>query len=269
MLDVVAQLVAQDIDDGRKSTPLVVALQVLDVLQHEGSRPVMGNNLGGIEEQRALGVAQEAVRSAQGIFLGHAGYRERLAGKPRQKHVERLDKGRVFRELPDIPANRVIVPEIERVGLLRVRVPLRGEAAPAADALESETKTSDAGKQVDECEAAAGLGCFQPATGGVLEGANGEPVRLALSLFVAVNGSECDSEKAGSILKGQASLLPQPGELILFATHPHTPNHFLCRFLSPWHSMPQRAMYYVHYLFCCCTKSPHCVANACASGTGS
>ncbi len=43
------------------------------ILQHESGRPVVRNDLGRIEEQRTLCVAQEAVGTAERIFLGNAG----------------------------------------------------------------------------------------------------------------------------------------------------------------------------------------------------
>ena len=47
-------------------------------------RPVVGDDLRDVEEQRALRVAQEAVWPAERILLGDAGDRERLARKPGQ-----------------------------------------------------------------------------------------------------------------------------------------------------------------------------------------
>ena len=63
MLDVIAQLVFEHVDNGGESATRVVVLKVLDVLQYERRWAVMGDDLRSVEEQRALGVTKEPVRA--------------------------------------------------------------------------------------------------------------------------------------------------------------------------------------------------------------
>ena len=60
-----------------------MSLKVLNVLQHEGRWLSVRDDLGKIEEQRALRIAEETMRSAESVLLRHASKREGLAGKAR------------------------------------------------------------------------------------------------------------------------------------------------------------------------------------------
>ncbi len=52
----------------------------------------------------------------------------------------------------DVARDRVFRAEVGGVGALRVGIPLAGEDAGAADALEADAQATDPGKQVDEAE---------------------------------------------------------------------------------------------------------------------
>ncbi len=67
------------------------------------------------------------------------------------------NKVRILRILPDIPGNRVVVREVHRIRLLGVRIPLRGEDAMAADALEPHPEPANAREQINKPEGAPGL----------------------------------------------------------------------------------------------------------------
>ena len=82
LVDRVLEFVLQGVLDDLEGAALVVPEQVLDVLEDEGPRPVVGEDPGDVEEERALGAAEEAVRAAEGVLLGHAGDEKGWQGKP-------------------------------------------------------------------------------------------------------------------------------------------------------------------------------------------
>jgi hypothetical protein len=81
VVDVVFQVFGQRLVNDAEGAALVVAREVLDVLQHEDVRPVVVNQFGQLEEEVALFLVLEAVFLAEAEFLGDARDAERLAGK--------------------------------------------------------------------------------------------------------------------------------------------------------------------------------------------
>src|SRR3546814_6443193 len=81
-LDMIFQFVAEHIHDGREGPSAIMAFKILDIFKDERRRSMMGDDLGRVEEKRALRIAQESVGSTERIFLGHPGDRKRLTGEP-------------------------------------------------------------------------------------------------------------------------------------------------------------------------------------------
>src|SRR3546814_19391679 len=72
------QFVAEHIHDGREGPSAIMAFKILDIFKDERRRSMMGDDLGRVEEKRALRIAQESVGSTERLFLGHPGHRKRL-----------------------------------------------------------------------------------------------------------------------------------------------------------------------------------------------
>ncbi len=68
-LDMIAQLVPQHIHDRGEGVALVVTLKVLDVFEYKRRRTMVGNDLGGVEEQGALRVTEKTMRTAERILF--------------------------------------------------------------------------------------------------------------------------------------------------------------------------------------------------------
>lgn len=132
-----------------------MALQIRDVLEQKGSRPVMVDDLGDLEEQVALILTGKAVRTAERVLLRDACEREGLARKARQQHIMTRDLTRVLALGTNVTGEHVIhaaVRKVREIGLLRPAVPLAGEHALAADCLEPQPHAANTGEQVDEAE---------------------------------------------------------------------------------------------------------------------
>ena len=65
----IAELIAKHIDDGRERPPLVVAYQILDVLEQKRLWLLLGKDSGNIEEEGSLGLVRESVWSTQRILF--------------------------------------------------------------------------------------------------------------------------------------------------------------------------------------------------------
>src|SRR5437868_4451297 len=127
-----------------------MAYQVLDVLQQEGRRLLLGDDPLHIEEKRALGGALESVRAPERVLLRHAGQAERLAGEARKEDVVVRDVGCI--DLRDVAGDPVVFAEVLDVCLLRVSIPFTREYAAAAGLLEPDPDASDPREQVNEGE---------------------------------------------------------------------------------------------------------------------
>src|SRR5690606_7672519 len=105
-----------------------------------------------VEEQRSLRYVGKAMGTTEGIFLGNASDRERLARESRQKHV--MVRHIVFVDLCDVGCEDVVraIMEVRGIGLPGVGVPLAGEHAAATLLLERSTDAPDAGEKIDEGE---------------------------------------------------------------------------------------------------------------------
>jgi len=127
---------------------LVVPDEVFHVLQHEGGRLVVIKNLGDGEEEVALFLVRKAVLAAEAVLLGDAREAEGLAGKAAAQNVELRDVGHGHGM--DVAVRGLA--EVGGVGLPRILVPVAGEDAPCARALEGEPKAADAAEEVNEAQ---------------------------------------------------------------------------------------------------------------------
>ena len=141
--NVIAKLLAKHVHDRGESLAAVVRFQILHILKKEGRWAVVRDYLRGIEKQRPLRVAKEAVRASQSILLRHPGNRKRLARKTGQQDVIIRNQPGFFRELADVALNRPIIPKIFLVGLNAVFVPFRREDAGSANRLEASAQAAD------------------------------------------------------------------------------------------------------------------------------
>lgn len=152
--------------------------------------------------------------------------RERLAGKACQQHVvhgypcQRLV---ILCVLPDITGEDVflILGKVFPVGLCRVFVPLAGENTFAANALETDPETTNAGEEVNKAEPDRLF--RQPVAFGHLpEHIESKRRRRAFAVFVTVGGADGSPGDARSLLKGKSGLLPEPRELCLAVLMRHS-----------------------------------------------
>src|SRR5262249_24610556 len=90
--------------------------------------------------------AFEAVSSTKAILLRDTGDGKRLARKAGDENVVIRDV--LGLDLRDVAARLLAKPML--VGFRRVLVPLRGENAPAARALEADSETANSSEQIDE-----------------------------------------------------------------------------------------------------------------------
>lgn len=146
MVNGVTERLGQRVVDDLKRAALIVAAEVLHVLQHERRGPVVINDVGQREEDVALFLVLEAVLFAEAEFLGNARDAERLTGKAGAQDVVR---GNIrHRHGMNIAVRRLA--EVGGIGLLRVFVPILGENAAPARALEGEPKSANAAEEVNE-----------------------------------------------------------------------------------------------------------------------
>jgi hypothetical protein len=139
----VAERPRKGVVDDLKRAALVVAAEVLHILQHESRGPVVINDVGQREEEVALFLVLEAVFLAEAEFLGDARDAEGLAGKAGAQDVVR---GNVRHgHGVDVPVRALAV--IRFIGDSGRLVPVGGEDTLAARALEGEPETADAAEQ--------------------------------------------------------------------------------------------------------------------------
>src|SRR5690606_849970 len=87
VVNVVAKLVPEHVEDGGEGAPLVMARQVFAVLQQESFRLLPVDDPRDIEKKCALRDVRKAVRPTQRVLFGHPGNREWLTGEAGQQHV--------------------------------------------------------------------------------------------------------------------------------------------------------------------------------------
>src|SRR5262245_5355876 len=94
------------------------------------------------------------MRVAESVLLRYASDRERLTGKPGDKHVVIRDQSSDLfvglRNLANVSNDFVIRPEVRPIGFHAVFVVFRGEHAAPTRAFEPEAGTADAGEQINE-----------------------------------------------------------------------------------------------------------------------
>ena len=133
---------------------------MLHVLQHEGARLVVVENVGDGEEEVALLFVLEAVFPSQAVLLGDTREAEGLAGKTAAENVMGRDVFDI--DLVDIACR--FFAEVGGVGLAAEPVPVAGEDALRARALKRETESADAAEEVNEAQG----GALTQACGGAL-----------------------------------------------------------------------------------------------------
>ena len=150
----VAERLGQRVVDDLKRAALIVAAEVFHVLQHERRGPVVINDFGQREEEVALFLVLEAVLFAEAQFLGDARDAERLAGKSGAQDVVR---GNV-RHGHGMNVTVRSLAVIGLVGDLGHLVPVGGENALPARALEGEPEAANAAEQIYEPSSLSDLG---------------------------------------------------------------------------------------------------------------
>ena len=136
----VAERVGERVVNDLKRPALVVAPEVLHVLQHKRGGLVALDDFRQREEQVALLLVVKAVRFAEAQFFGDTRDAERLAGKASAKNVVRRNVRHGHGM--DVAVRRLA--KIGGVGLLRVFVPVGGEHALAPGALKRDAKATNA-----------------------------------------------------------------------------------------------------------------------------
>jgi hypothetical protein len=151
-IDLVAERLGEGVVDDFEGAALVVPDEVLHVLQHEGGRLVVVENIGDGEEEVALFHVLKAVFAAEAVLLGDACEAEGLAWKAAAQNIE-------FRDVSHGHGMDVAVwffPEVGGVCLPAELVPVAGEDAFRARPLEGEAESTDATEEVDKAELAVG-----------------------------------------------------------------------------------------------------------------
>jgi hypothetical protein len=69
VVDVIAKVLCEDLMDRLERAPLVVALQILYVLQHERCRAMVVEDRGDVEEEVALPFILEAMFATKAVLL--------------------------------------------------------------------------------------------------------------------------------------------------------------------------------------------------------
>lgn len=152
IVNVITKLFGQDLMDHFECVALIVALQVLHILQNEGLRSVMFEDISNVEEEVALPLIFKTMFPAKAVLLRNSGKAEWLAGKTGAQHIVRRNPLYQTR-LGDVAVQRR-VREIRGIGLLGIFVPIRSEDAFSSLPGEAEVETSDTTEEVDEFEQA-------------------------------------------------------------------------------------------------------------------
>ena len=150
-VNLVAKRIGQRVVNDLEGPSAVVAMEVFHVLQHEGGRLVVVEDVGDGEEEVALFHVRKAVLAAEAILLGDAREAEGLAGKAAAQNVELGDVGHGHGM--DVAVG--FFAEVGGVGLAAELVPVAGEDAPRARPLEREPEPADAAEEVDEAQGGA------------------------------------------------------------------------------------------------------------------
>jgi len=120
-MEVITERIGERVVDDLKRPPLVVALEVLHVLQHEGGGLVKLDDFRERKEQVALFLVVKAGRPAETLFFGNTRDAERLAGKSPAKNVV----GRNIRDGNGVNVALRFLAKVGGVGLAGIFVPIR------------------------------------------------------------------------------------------------------------------------------------------------
>ena len=146
VIDGVAQRLGQRVVNNLKRAALVMATQVLHILQHKGGRLVVIDDRLKVKEEVALLLIVKAGGTAKTLLFGNAGNAERLAGKSRAQDVVRGN----LRHCHGMDVALRFLGKIGGVGLARILVPIRGENALSPGPLKRQPEAADAAEEVDE-----------------------------------------------------------------------------------------------------------------------
>ncbi len=214
-------------------------LKVLDVFEHERCRTVVRDNLRRIKEQRALRVAQKTMRAPQRVLLRHARDREGLAREATQQQVVLGDQRGIGGIVVDVARQRMIVAEVQRIRLLCMAIPLRGEHAVPAYSLKADPQAADSGKQVDEAEGhrARRRRCTSR---GVLQYPHCQSRRLCVTGQVAFDRARRYRDQRCRLGPRQPRARDQCANLaVCRSKSAHACS--LCRFATPWRKVAQQS----------------------------
>ncbi len=115
---------------------------------------------------------------------------------------------------PDITGNLVVIAgEVGAVGLVAILVPLAGEDAFAADALESQAQAADTGEEVDEGEGGRACRVLRTPRNLVLKELHIERGGLVGAILVAAHLALAAPGPEGGLGKAQSCAFPQFLEL--------------------------------------------------------
>src|SRR5260221_2890174 len=230
-------------EDGGECPSLVVAFEVFDVLKNERSRPVVRNDLRGIKEERALGIAEETVRTTERVFLGNPGKRERLAGKTREQHVVFGNERGVLGIGPDVAGDFMVVGIVEPVGLLALRIPFGREHAATSGRLKAPAKSANSGEKIDEAKAWRSVVMRHAFLGGLPDNVAREFARVRFAALVSIDSSSIDLEDGFGLRKRKPGLFAQSCALgfSCFAVQGHLA--FRIRRVSIFDSLTSRIPY--------------------------
>lgn len=147
-VNLVAKSIGQGVINDLKGAAPVVAVEVLQVLQHEGGRLVVVENVGDGEKEVALLHVLEAVLATEAVLLGDAREAEGLAGKAAAQNVELGNVGHGHRMNVAVRG----LAEVGGVGLLADLVPITGKDALRPRPLEGDAETADAAEEINEAK---------------------------------------------------------------------------------------------------------------------
>jgi hypothetical protein len=142
VVDPVPEGICQGIHDDLECPPLVVAFQILDVLQHECSRTMKLKDVGYLEKEIPLLFVFKTVLSSEADLLRDPGDAERLAWETAAKNIKRGNVSHGY--LVDISMGLLTM-----VGLIcnpAVLVPIAREDALGSNTFETKSKSADAAK---------------------------------------------------------------------------------------------------------------------------
>ena len=145
LVHLVPELVDRRLDDLERPS-LVMALEVLHVLEEKRLRALLGEDAADVEEERALRLVLEAGGPSEAVLLGDARDGEGLAREAAHEDVVVGDVG--GGNLRDVVIGHLV--EVGLVGLAAELVPLVAVNAGGIGALEREAQAADASEEIYE-----------------------------------------------------------------------------------------------------------------------